>query len=198
MVDGCNGDSYGEGRRIVEGRDGEGRRMAEGGDDGHGEGQRITEEGDGTARRYRDDDEGDGFCTPEGQSEPHVAMDNICSQGGSFSASQGQSQPSLSLGNHSIQGVYTAQGQSRPPFAMGSNYVEGHGRAIYISQCQSQSRPESQSQPPFAMGHTSVHDVVYPTYDELLRGTSVQLLQASHSPANSHVDRHPWKACTER
>ncbi|GMP53360.1 hypothetical protein CsSME_00018828 [Camellia sinensis var. sinensis] len=73
------------------------------------------------------------------------------------------------------------------------------------------------------MGHTSFHHVMYPTYDgnntpesmpphsmplvyptptsfqEFLRGTSVvQLLQASHSSADSHVDGHPWKACTER
>ncbi|GMP69059.1 hypothetical protein CsSME_00028455 [Camellia sinensis var. sinensis] len=103
---------------------------------------------------------------------------------------------------------------------MGSNYVEGHGRVIYISQSQSPSRHESQSQPPFAMDHTSVHHVMYPTYDgnntpqsmpphsmplvyltqtsfqELLRGTSVQqfavqLSQASHSLADSHVDGHP-------
>ncbi|GMP25800.1 hypothetical protein CsSME_00002489 [Camellia sinensis var. sinensis] len=192
--------------------------MVEGGD-GHGEGRRMAEGGDAIARQDCGHDEGDGFCTPEGQFEPPVAMGNISSQGGSFSTSQGQSQPSLSLGNHSIQGVYTAQGQSRPPFAMdsnyvegvytaqgqsrpafamGSNYVEGHGRAIYISQSQSQSRPESQSQPPFAMGRSSVHDVMYPTYDELLRGTTVQLSQASHSPADNHVDGHPWKPCTER
>ncbi|XP_028121919.1 protein FAR-RED IMPAIRED RESPONSE 1-like [Camellia sinensis] len=167
--------------------------------------------------------QGDGFCTPEGQSKTPVAMGNISSQGGSFFTSQGQSQPSSAVGNHSIQGVYTPQGQSRPHFSMGSNYVEGHGCAIYISQSQSQSRPESQSQPSFAMGHTSVHHVMYPTYDgnntpesmpphsmplvyptltsfqELLRGTSVvQLSQASHSPADSHVDGHPWKACTEQ
>ncbi|GMP92809.1 hypothetical protein CsSME_00042891 [Camellia sinensis var. sinensis] len=126
------------------------------------------------------------------------------------------------MGSNYVEDVYTAQGQSRPPFPMGSNYVQGHGRAIYISQYQSQSRLESQSQPPFAMGRTSVHDVKYPTYDgnntpqsmpphsmplvyptptsfqELLRGTSVQLSQASHSLADSHVDGHPWKACTEQ
>ncbi|CAL5397025.1 unnamed protein product [Camellia sinensis] len=144
-----------------------------------------------------------------------------------------------------VEGVYTPQGQSRPPFAMGrSNYVQGHGResqsqlsfatchtnyaegdgrATYISQPQSQSRPESQSQPSFAMGRTSVHHVMYPTYDgnntpqsmppdsmpllyptptsfqKLLRdSTAVQLSQASHSPVDSRVDGHPWKACTER
>ncbi|GMP99128.1 hypothetical protein CsSME_00046735 [Camellia sinensis var. sinensis] len=73
------------------------------------------------------------------------------------------------------------------------------------------------------MGRTSVHHVMYPTYDgnntpqsmppdsmplvyptstsfqELLQGTTaVQLSQASHSPADSHVDGHLWKACTER
>ncbi|GMP82677.1 hypothetical protein CsSME_00036880 [Camellia sinensis var. sinensis] len=103
---------------------------------------------------------------------------------------------------------------------MGSNYVEGHGHGhgVYISQ----SFPESQSQPPFAMGCTSLHHVMYPTYDgnntpqsmllvyptqtsfrELFRGTTVQhfavqLSQASHSPADRHVDGHPWKAYTER
>ncbi|XP_028082529.1 protein FAR1-RELATED SEQUENCE 5-like [Camellia sinensis] len=165
-------------------------------------------------------DEGDGFCTPEGQFEPPVAMGNISSQG--VYTAQGQSRPPFAMDSNYVEGVYTAQGQSRPAFAMGSNYVEGHGRAIYISQSQSQSRPESQSQPPFAMGRSSVHDVMYPTYDgnrtpqlmpphsmplvypthtsfqELLRGTTVQLSQASHSPADNHVDGHPWKPCTER
>ncbi|GMP56023.1 hypothetical protein CsSME_00020649 [Camellia sinensis var. sinensis] len=53
-----------------------------------------------TARRDCGHEEGDGFCTPEGQSEPPVAMGNICSHGGSFPASQGQSEPSSALGNH--------------------------------------------------------------------------------------------------
>ncbi|KAI7984533.1 DNA repair protein RAD5B [Camellia lanceoleosa] len=99
---------------------------------------------------------GDAFCTPEGQSEPLVAMGNNSSQSGSFCASQGQSQPSSTMGVT----VYTSQGQSRPLFAMSSNYVEGHGHGhghgVYISQ----SPPESQSQPPFAMGHTNVHHVM--------------------------------------
>ncbi|XP_028082883.1 protein FAR1-RELATED SEQUENCE 5-like [Camellia sinensis] len=166
----------------------------------------ITEFRNSSANTCLQSDEGDGFCTPEGQSEPPVAMGNISSQGGSFSTSQGESQPSSAMGNHSIQGVYISQGQSRPPFAMGSNYVKGHGRAIYISQSQSQSqsrpesqsqpqsrpesqsqpsfawvighgraiyisqsqfesRPESQSQPSFAMDRTSIHHVMYPTYD---------------------------------
>ncbi|GMP34073.1 hypothetical protein CsSME_00007107 [Camellia sinensis var. sinensis] len=92
---------------------------------------------------------------------------------------------------------------------MGSNYVEGHRHGVYSSQ----SQPVSQSQPP--MGRTSVHHVTYPTYDgnktpqsmplvylsqtsfqELLRGTTVQhfpvqMSQASHSLADSHVHGHP-------
>ncbi|XP_028108868.1 protein FAR1-RELATED SEQUENCE 5-like [Camellia sinensis] len=83
-------------------------------------------------------------------------------------------------------GVYTPQGQSQPPFAIGSNYVEGNNTP--------------QSMPPQSM------PLVYPTQtsiQELLRGASVQqfavqLSQASHSPADSHVDGHPWKACTKR
>ncbi|KAI8029155.1 ABC transporter B family member 19 [Camellia lanceoleosa] len=128
----------------------------------------------------------DAFCTPENQSEPLTTMGNNCIQDGSFCASQGQSQPSSAIGNHSIQGVtvytpqdqsqlplavgnhsiqgvtvYTPQGQSQTPFIMGSNYIEGHGHGVYSSQ----SQPVSQSQPPFAMGRTSVHYVMYPTYD---------------------------------
>ncbi|XP_028100039.1 uncharacterized protein LOC114299481 [Camellia sinensis] len=140
-------------------------------------------------------------------------MGNNSIQDGSFCASQGQSQPPLAIGNHSIQGVtvYTSQGQSQLPFIMGSNYVEGHGHGAYISQ----SRPVFQTQPPFAMGHTSVHHVMYPTYDgsntcqsmplvypiqtsfqELLRGITVQyfavqMSQALHSPVDSHVQGHP-------
>ncbi|XP_028060810.1 protein FAR1-RELATED SEQUENCE 5-like [Camellia sinensis] len=145
---------------------------------------------------------------------------------------QGQSRPPFAMGSNYVEGhgraIYISQSrpesQSQPSFAMGhTNYVEGHGRAIYISQPQSQSRLESQSQPSFAMGRTSVHHVMYPTYDgnntpqsmppdsmplvyptptsfqKLLRDTTaIQLLQASHSPADSHVDGHPWKACTKR
>ncbi|KAI7989618.1 Flowering time control protein FCA [Camellia lanceoleosa] len=147
--------------------------------------------------------QGDGFCTPEGQSEPPVAMGNISSQG--VYTPQGQSRPPFAMGPKYVEGhgraIYISQSQSQsqsrpesqsqPSFAMGLNYVEGHGRAIYISQSQSQSRPESQSQPSFAMGRTSIHHVMYPTYD-------IQLSQASHSPADSHVDGHPWKGCTER
>ncbi|GMP60759.1 hypothetical protein CsSME_00023490 [Camellia sinensis var. sinensis] len=113
--------------------------------------------------------QGDGFCTPEGQYDPPVAIGNISSQG--VYTPHGQSRPLFAMGSNYVEGVYTPQGQSRPPFAMGrSNYVEvifhiGHGRAIYISQSQSQARPESQSQPSFAMGRTSVHHVMYPTYD---------------------------------
>ncbi|GMP83698.1 hypothetical protein CsSME_00037519 [Camellia sinensis var. sinensis] len=158
---------------------------------------------------------------------------------------QSQSRPPFAMGSNYVGGVYTSQGQSGSPSGMGrSNYVQGHGResqsqlsfamchtnyaegdgrATYISQPQSQSRPESQSQPSFAMGRTSVHHVMYPTYDgnntpqsmppdsmpllyptptsfqKLLRdSTAVQLSQASHSPVDSRVDGHPWKACTER
>ncbi|XP_028101771.1 protein DETOXIFICATION 29-like [Camellia sinensis] len=44
---------------------------------------------------------------------------------------------------------------------MQSKQGHGHGHGVYISQ----SFPESQSQPPFAMGCTSLHHVMYPTYD---------------------------------
>ncbi|GMP67016.1 hypothetical protein CsSME_00027146 [Camellia sinensis var. sinensis] len=154
---------------MVEGRDDEGQRMAEG-EDSDGKGRRmaerraITAEGrNAMAMRDCSHDEGDVFCTPEGQSEPPATMGNNSIQDGSFCASQGQSQPPLAIGNHSIQGVtvYTLQGQSQPPFIMDSNYVEGHGHGVYISQ----SRPVSQSQPPFAMSRISVHHVMYPTYD---------------------------------
>ncbi|KAI7981642.1 hypothetical protein LOK49_Contig25G00017 [Camellia lanceoleosa] len=153
------------------------------------------------------------FCTPEGQSEPLVAMGNICSQvvlflllklnlkllyhWGVYTAqgqarpnfpmgsnyvqgvytALGQARPNFPMGSNYVEGVYTAQGQARPHFPMGSNYVEGHGRAIYMSQCQSQSRLESQSQPPFAMGRTCVHDVIYPTYDEITRLSQCRLSQ---------------------
>ncbi|THG19894.1 hypothetical protein TEA_016104 [Camellia sinensis var. sinensis] len=154
------------------------------------------------------------FCASQGQSQPSLAIGNHSIQGVTVYTPQVQSQPALAIGNHSIQGitvytpqvqsqrplaignhsiqgvtVYTPQGQSQPPFIMGSNYVEGHGHGVYSSQ----SRPVSQSQPP--MGRTSVHHVTYPTYDELLRGTTVQhfpvqMSQASHSPADSHVHGH--------
>ncbi|GMP62578.1 hypothetical protein CsSME_00024631 [Camellia sinensis var. sinensis] len=182
-----------------------------------------------------------GVYTPQGQSRPPIAMGNISSQG--VYTPQSQSRPPFAMGSNYVEGVYTPQGQSRPPSGMGrsnyghgresqsqlsfamchTNYAEGDGRATYISQPQSQSRPESQSQPSFAMGRTSVHHVMYPTYDgnntpqsmppdsmpllyptptsfqKLLRdSTAVQLSQALHSPTDSRVDGHPWKACTER
>ncbi|XP_028060637.1 protein FAR1-RELATED SEQUENCE 5-like [Camellia sinensis] len=111
--------------------------------------------------------QGDGFCTLEGQSEPPVAMGNICSQGASFPASQDQSELSSALGSHSIQGVtiYTPQGQSRPPFATGSNFVQG----VYTPQGQSRplfgissnyvegvSTPQGQSRPLFGMSNNYV------------------------------------------
>ncbi|XP_028098009.1 protein FAR1-RELATED SEQUENCE 12-like [Camellia sinensis] len=154
-----------------------------------------------------------GVYTPQGQSLPPFAMGSNYVEG--VYTPQGQSLPPSAMGSNYVEGVYTPQSQSRPPFAMDSNYVEGHGRTIYISQSQSQSRPESLSQPLFAMGRTSVHHVMYPTYDgnntpqsmplvyptqtsfqELLRGTSVQqfaaqLSQASHSLADSHGNNTP-------
>ncbi|GMP65807.1 hypothetical protein CsSME_00026451 [Camellia sinensis var. sinensis] len=216
MVEGRDGEGEGEGegegRRMVERRDGKERRMAERGDD-DGEGQRMAEGRDAMARRDCGHDEGDAFCTLESRSEPPVAVGNNSIQDDSFCGSQDQSEPSSAIGNRSILGVavYTRQGQSQPHFGMSSNYVQGHGHGLYISQ----SRPVSQNQPPFAMGRKSVHHVMYPTYDgnntpqsmplvyptqtsfqELLRDTSVQhfavqMLQASHSLADNHVDGHP-------
>ncbi|KAI8006033.1 hypothetical protein LOK49_LG07G01409 [Camellia lanceoleosa] len=160
--------------------------MAEGGEDGHGEGRRMAEGGDGTARRHHCDEEGGSFSASQAQSEASLSLDNHSIQGVYTAQGQarpnfpmgsnyvqgiytalGQARPNFPMGSNYVEGVYTAQGQARPHFPMGSNYVEGHGRAIYMSQCQSQSRLESQSQPPFAMGRTCVHDVIYPTYDVL-------------------------------
>ncbi|KAI8031846.1 hypothetical protein LOK49_LG01G00332 [Camellia lanceoleosa] len=153
MVEGRDGDGDGDGkRRMVEGRDDEGRRMAEGGDC-HGEGRRMVEGGDchGKGRRMA-----------EGR-DATARRDCGHEECGSFPASQGQSEPSSALGNHSIQGVYTPQGQSRPPFGMSSNYVEG----VYTPQGQSRPpfgmssnyveglyTPQGQSQPPFGMSST--------------------------------------------
>ncbi|KAI8007526.1 hypothetical protein LOK49_LG07G02416, partial [Camellia lanceoleosa] len=189
MVEGRDGEG-----RIAEGGDCHGRSMAEGGDC-HGEGRSTAEGRDAMARRDCCPEEGDGICTPEGQSEAHVAMGNICSQG--VYTSQGQSRPPFGMSSNYVEVifyivcVYTPQGQSRPPFGMSSNYVEGHGRAIYNSQSQSESRPESQSQPPFAMGRTydgnnapqsmPPHSMplVYSSqtsFQELLRGSSAWLV----------------------
>ncbi|GMP37401.1 hypothetical protein CsSME_00009101 [Camellia sinensis var. sinensis] len=100
--------------------------------------------------------------------------------------------------------VYTSQGQSQSRFIMGSNSNQDHRHGVYISQ--SQSRPQvlmgSTSGPPLMYGTydgnymPQLMHSVYPThrsFQELLRGTSVQhfavqVWQASHSPADSHVD----------
>ncbi|GMQ01902.1 hypothetical protein CsSME_00048361 [Camellia sinensis var. sinensis] len=123
---------------------------------------------------------------------------------------QCESQPPFGMGNNSIQSgatIYTSQGESQPHFVMGSNSIQDHRHGVYISQ--SQSRPQvltgGTSGPPLTYGTYDGNNTpqsmpsVYPThksFQELFRSTSVQhfavqVSQASHSPANSHVDGHP-------
>ncbi|GMP54707.1 hypothetical protein CsSME_00019783 [Camellia sinensis var. sinensis] len=111
-------------------------------------------------------------------------------EGAAVYTPQCQSQPPFGMGNNSIQGVavYTSQGHSQPRFIMGSNSIQDHGHGAYIFQ----SQPQAQ----VVMGGTCGPPLMYGTYDELLQDTSVQhfavqVSQASHSPADSHVDGHP-------
>ncbi|KAI7999982.1 hypothetical protein LOK49_LG09G01595 [Camellia lanceoleosa] len=190
MVDGGDGN----GERLAEGRSGCDVTMAEGRDSGCG----VTmAEG-----RESGCDEGDSFCTLEGQYEPPVAMGNISSQDGSFSTYQGQSQPSSDMGNHSIQGVYTPQGQSRPPFGISrSNYVEGAytpqgqsrppfpmGRSNYVEGAYT---PQGQSRPPFPMGRSNYVEGVYTPQGQNALSILVMVVQSIFLNLNPNLDLNP-------
>ncbi|GMP54708.1 hypothetical protein CsSME_00019783 [Camellia sinensis var. sinensis] len=130
-------------------------------------------------------------------------------EGAAVYTPQCQSQPPFGMGNNSIQGVavYTSQGHSQPRFIMGSNSIQDHGHGAYIFQSQPQAQVVMGGTcgPPLMYGTYDGNNTprsmlfVYPThtsFQELLQDTSVQhfavqVSQASHSPADSHVDGHP-------
>ncbi|KAI7983671.1 hypothetical protein LOK49_LG15G00692 [Camellia lanceoleosa] len=142
--------------------------------------------------------------TSQGESQPHFLMGgNSIQSGDAIYACQGQSQSRFVMGGNSTQdhGLGVNFSQSQPRFVMGSS------SCMYISP--SQPRPQvlmgGTSGPPLTYGTYDGNNTpqsmpsVYPThrsFQGLLRGSSVEnfavhLSQASHSPADSHVDRHP-------
>ncbi|KAI8019094.1 hypothetical protein LOK49_LG04G00352 [Camellia lanceoleosa] len=128
---------------------------------------------------------------------------NSIQSGDAIYTCQGQSQSRFVMGGNSTQdhglGVNFSQSQHR--------FVMDHRHDMYISP--SQPRPQvlmgGTSGPPPTYGTYDGNNTaqsmpsVYPThksFQELLRGASVEnfavhLSQASHSPADSHVDGHP-------
>ncbi|GMQ03625.1 hypothetical protein CsSME_00049365 [Camellia sinensis var. sinensis] len=148
--------------------------------------------------------------TSQGESQPHFVMGgNSIQSSAAIYTCQGQSQSRFIMGSNSNQdhGLGVNFSQSQPRFVMGINYNKDHRHDIYISP--SQPRPQvlmgGTSGPPLTYGTYDGNNTpqsmpsVYPTHTSfqgLLRGTSVEnfavhLSQASHSPADSHVDGHP-------
>ncbi|GMP49516.1 hypothetical protein CsSME_00016464 [Camellia sinensis var. sinensis] len=175
--------------------------------------QRVAGDGESggdpmAGRRHCGDNEGGADYTPECESQPHFRMGNNSIQsGGTVYTSQGESRPHFVMGGNYIQSgdaIYTCQGQSQSRFVMGGNSTQDHRHDMYISP--SQPRPQvlmgGTSGPPLTYGTYDGNNTaqsmpsVYPThrsFQGLLRGTSVEnfavhLSQASHTPADSHVD----------
>ncbi|GMQ09282.1 hypothetical protein CsSME_00052709 [Camellia sinensis var. sinensis] len=145
--------------------------------------------------------------TSQGESQPHFVMGgNSIQSGDAIYTCQGQSQSRFVMGGNSTQdhGLRVNFSQSQPRFVMGINYNKDHRHDMYISP--SQPRPQvlmgGTSGPPLTYGTYDGNNTaqsmpsVYPThrsFQGLLRGTSVEnfavhLSQASHTPADSHVD----------